>query len=144
MMAGAVTKYLRAAISKLIKEKRLIFKDAENISYTDKHGVKTDYTLDGMADFFISVIEAADPRYTIAMGQAGISRETVSKIIVEEYNRRQIMIVPKREYIKSCLAIFGLAALLGGGISLAYNEIVAVMFLVLFGMAMIAYLIIGR
>lgn len=85
VMGGAgklVKNKIGSTIKNLIKEKRLVFLNAEEVSYTNKEGIKREINLDEMA---MVLIDAAGQGNLLSIG---ITPDDVKNMLVKGWNKK--------------------------------------------------------
>jgi len=75
-------KKAKSTIHNLVEEKRLIFRSAEQVSYTDKEGKVTEMNLDAMARLVVDKVGRDN------LLSVGIIDITIKDMIVAEFNKQ--------------------------------------------------------
>ncbi len=81
--AGSLVKgKIKSTIKSLIKEKRLVFLNAESVSYINKQGVKKELNLDEMAMILVDASGQGN------LASVGITPNDVKDTLVEQWNKQ--------------------------------------------------------
>ncbi len=86
IMGGAskvIRNQIRSKIEKVVKEKRLVFLDNDEVDYTDKQGVKKTISLDDMTKILVGASGEDN------LSQVGITPDMVKDMLLEERNKQK-------------------------------------------------------